>query len=432
MSGWYPHTNGHRTMRYMLQPHEPVLLKILKNNGYFVWWGGKNDLVPGQNGYGAFCDVKYEAPNTSGRPLRPDLHRWHEWRGEPGSDTYYSFYYGKIENESEEPYVYDRDWAMVEGAIDLINDYDGEKPLCIYLPLSFPHPPYAVEDPWFSMINREALPQRVHAPEDWKDKPSILAGLAKLHNMERWSEDRWTELRATYYGSCARVDHSFGMLVDALKEKNIYDDTALFFFSDHGDFTGDYGLVEKTENTFEDCLTRVPLIIKPPANVDIQPGVHDSLVELVDFPATVSALTGIALHYTHFGYSLLPIIAGKTDNHRDAVFCQGGRLHGEQHIIDSQDHSQQQQWHYWPRRSLQAREGPEHTKATMCRTERYKYVHRLYETDELYDLENDPSETRNRIHDPQYSDILATMKDRIMKFYLETSDVVPYQLDERN
>jgi len=34
--------------------------------------------------------------------------------------------------------------------------------------------------------------------------------------------------------------------------------------SDHGDFTGDYRLVEKTQNIFEDCLTRVPLIIKLP------------------------------------------------------------------------------------------------------------------------------------------------------------------------
>ena len=72
----------------------------------------------------------------------------------------------------------------------------------------------------------------------------------------------------------------------------MYDDTALFFFSDHGDFTGDYGLVEKTQNTFSDCLTRVPLIIKPPAGVPIRPGVRDALVELIDMPATVEALTG--------------------------------------------------------------------------------------------------------------------------------------------
>ena len=84
--------------------------------------------------------------------------------------------------------------------------------------------------------------------------------------------------------------HQFGLVVQALQEAGIYDDTAIFFFSDHGDFTGDYGLVEKTQNTFEDCLTRVPFIVKPPASVPIQPGVSQALVELIDFPATVEEL----------------------------------------------------------------------------------------------------------------------------------------------
>ncbi|MFP4376754.1 MAG: sulfatase-like hydrolase/transferase [Spirochaetales bacterium] len=50
MSGWYPHVLGHRTMFHMLHPErgQPNLLKILKEHGYTVWWGGKNDLVPGQ------------------------------------------------------------------------------------------------------------------------------------------------------------------------------------------------------------------------------------------------------------------------------------------------------------------------------------------------------------------------------------------------
>ena len=48
MTGWYPHTRGHRTMHHMLRmPDEVALLKTLKDAGYFVWWGGKNDLVQG-------------------------------------------------------------------------------------------------------------------------------------------------------------------------------------------------------------------------------------------------------------------------------------------------------------------------------------------------------------------------------------------------
>ncbi len=35
--------------------------------------------------------------------------------------------------------------------------------------------------------------------------------------------------------------------------------------------------------------------------------------------------------HTHFARSLLPVLAGETEEHRDAVVCEGGRLHGETH-----------------------------------------------------------------------------------------------------
>lgn len=430
MTGWYPHTRGHRTMFHMLQPHEPMLLRTLRQAGYHVWWGGKNDVIPAQYGYDDYCDVKYQPLDTEERPLRPDFHIYNDWRGEPGSDTYYSFYAGRIENPDGTPYIRDHDWAMVEGAIEQIYNRPSDKPLCIYLPLLFPHPPYGVEDPWYSAIDRDSLPQRTPAPDHWDGKPSILKGIYERQNMQTWTENQWTELRATYYAMCARTDHQFGMVLDALRDAGIYDDSAVFFFSDHGDFTGDYGLVEKTQNTFEDCLTRVPFVVKPPADVPIQPGIRDALVELIDFPATVEALTGINPEHTHFGRSLLPLIGGETDSHRDAVFCQGGRVHGETHCMEWESPGGED-FLYWPRLSLQRGEGPEHTKATMIRTQDYKYVHRLYESDELYDLRNDPAEQYNRIDDPASAAVRSELKERLLQFYLETSDVVPHRPDRR-
>jgi arylsulfatase A-like enzyme len=86
---------------------------------------------------------------------------------------------------------------------------------------------------------------------------------------------------------------------------------------------------------------------------------------------------------------------------------------------------------YWPRVSLQIREGPEHTKAVMCRTADTKYVRRLYEQDELYDLRADPGELNNRVDDPTLAGVLASLKDRLLTFYLETGDVVPHDTDRR-
>jgi len=428
MTGWYPHVRGHRTMYHMLRLGEPVLLKALKDDGYYVWWGGKNDLVPAQDGYDDYCHVKYW-------PARPPLPLWSgegPWRDAVAGDTHYSFYVGRIDTPTGESRYYDSDWANVLGAIDLIKAAPADRPLCIYLPLVYPHPPYAVEDPWYSGIERSALPARLPTPTGWEGKPSILKGIWERQRLGGWSEDRWAELRATYYGMCARVDHQFGLVLDALREAGLYDETAVFFFSDHGDFTGDYGLVEKTQNTFEDCLTRVPLLIKPPVGVPITPRITDALVELIDIPATVEVLAGIALRHTHFGRSLLPILAGETDEHRDAVFCEGGRLHGETQCMELESTSSQDPTGlYWPRLSLQQGEGLEHTKATMCRTRDYKYVRRLYESDELYDLRRDPAEVDNRINDPSLASIRSTLLDRLLTWYQETCDVVPRDTDRR-
>ena len=426
MTGWYPHVRGHRTMFHMLQPDEPVLLKILKDAGYFVFWGGKNDLVPRQNGFADYCDVKYEAQ----RELRPNLHRADEWRGDPDGDNYYSFFAGQLDTAPGEVY-YDNDWAMVDGAIDQIRNASPDQPLCIYLPLGYPHPPYGVEDPWFSQIDRGLIPPRYPTP-DWSKKPGLVAGIYERQGLQNWSEERFTELRAVYYGMCARVDAQFGKVVNALKERGIYEDSAIFFFSDHGDFTGDYGLVEKTQNTFEDCLTRVPLVVKPSADQPIQPGIRDNLVELIDFTATAYEWAGIDPGYDHFGRSLAPLIASATDQHRDAVFCEGGRRIGEEQAMEKDSPSfYDPEGLYWPRVQLQGSEDGEHSKATMCRTQDYKYVRRLYETDELYDLKDDPGELDNRIDDPAYADILAELRERMLTWYQTTCDVVPYKTDVR-
>ena len=429
MSGWYPHVRGHRIMHYMMRPDEPVLLGDLKEAGYFVWWGGKNDLIPADADLDKYCDVRYRPS----KPVRPGLHDRTEWRGDPGEDTYYSFFAGRLE-PCEEGVLADRDWANVHGAVERIRNHPPDRPLCVYLPLGYPHPPYGVEEPWYGMIDRDRLPDRIPTPEGWAGKPAALRAVAEAQGMTGWGEQRWTELRATYYGMCARVDHQFGLVIDALREAGMYDDTAILFFADHGDFTGDYGLVEKMQNTFEDCLSRVPLVVKPPSDVPVRPRVCDGLAELIDVPATVYELTGIEPRHWHFGRSLLPAVAGETEEHRDAVFCEGGRLLGEGHCREAQSvepYADPAESQYWPRLRTQLAEGPEHGKAVMCRTKRHKYVRRLYENDELYDLCMDPRELDNRSDDPALSDVRQALTERMLTWFVETADVVPFEQDER-
>ncbi|MFO7872000.1 MAG: sulfatase-like hydrolase/transferase [Kiritimatiellia bacterium] len=437
MSGWYPHVRGHRSMARMLhQPDDNNLLKLLKDNGYTVWWGGKNDLVPGQLGFEEYADVKYargygEILDPDVKPPEHPLYPPARREDCAGNGEFYSFYRGKIE-KGDAPYARDWDWANVEGAVDYIRNYKDEKPLCLFLAIAYPHPPYSVEDPWYSLIDRGKIPPRAPGPESCQGKCGFMKAYHDRIECGDWPEERWRELRGVYYGQCARVDHQFGMVVDALKEAGMYDDSAVFFFPDHGDFTGDYNLVEKHQICFEDCLTRVPFLIKPPAGVAVQPGTREAMVELIDFPATVENLTGLKLPHPHFGRSLLPVLAGGTDNHRDAVFCEGGRLEEETYVAYADMRKPPTpDGVYWPKVSLQQERLEFLGKAVMVRNRRYKLVKRLYEADELYDLERDPGELKNVYGKPEYEEARRDMEDRLLKYYLETSDVVPSGHDNR-
>ena len=67
----------------------------------------------------------------------------------------------------------------------------------------------------------------------------------------------------------------------------------------------------------------------------------------------------------------------------------------------------------------------------MCRTKEYKYVKRLYEGDELYDLVKDPQELNNLINDRAHAEIVSDLKERLLTWYQETCDVVPFSSDSR-
>jgi arylsulfatase A-like enzyme len=424
MTGWYPHVRGNRTMHYPLQPGDPCLLSELKAVGYEIWWGGKNDLVANPDAYKECVDIR-NRPEV----MHEDLHQDLSWRALVEGKPDRSFMAGKLEKHPGEEIYRDKDWAHVLEACDYLrNRNDTDKPFCLYLPLQYPHPPYGVEEPYFSAIDRGALPRRI-LPGSLGEKPRMMSRLREAFELEGRDEAFWDELRATYYGMCMRVDAQVGLVLQALRDAGLYDDTAFFFFSDHGDYTGDYGLVEKAQNLFEDCLTRVPFIMKPPLSWGSCRGVRKALVELVDFPATVYELAGIKPGYSHFGRSLLPLLAADGP-HREVVFCEGGRLAAEEHCKETGSDLAYDL--YAPRVGLQRGDDIANGKGLMCRTARYKLVTRLYEDDEFYDLEQDPGETRNLIRDPAYQGVIAGLVDLTRRFLLETADVVPHRHEARD
>ncbi len=427
-SGLYPHTRGHRTMSYLLREGEASIFSELKDAGYYVWMNARNDLVAGQvDGllerhaseiyYGGDC------PENPG-PVE-------DHRGAPGSKHFYSFYQGQL-GLDENGRNYGTDDEDVDAAIRAIRNKPKDQPLCLFLGLVNPHPPYQVEDPYYSAIDRNKLSKRVSARGD-SGKPIIEKMIREYQSTRDLTKKDWDEIRATYLGMCMKADALFAKLIEALKEAGEYDNSAIFFFADHGDYTGDHGIAEKAQNTFEDCLTNVPLLVKPPKDVPMKPGICDGMTELVDFYATAMDFAGVEPTHTQFGRSLKDMLEDHGIEHREYVFCEGGRLSQERHCDEYHDagHQGVQPYNpYWPRLFAQTNYVA-HGKGTMIRSKDYKYVSRLYESDEFYDLTIDPDEKVNRIKEPKYREIIAEMRMQMMKWYQETADVVPFDFDSR-
>ena len=429
LSGTYPHTTGHRTMHFLLNEDEPNILKVMKDAGYEVIWLGRNDIVTGLRTKEAYCDEYYNGIDdydTKGE-LSSMAKTAHGERGGVAKEFHkdmYSFYVGKLPDGTGG----NADVGCIKACIDYLNRKKREgndKPFFVYCTLMYPHPPYACCEPWYSSIDRNNLPPR----KPWcPDKPSMLVKTANKMDLHDWPEEKWNELRATYLAMTSKFDSQLGEVIQCLKDNGFYDNTSLFVFSDHGDYTGDYDIVEKVQNCFEDDLCNVPLIIKPAKQFACQPRITPALAELVDLSDTVSEMTGVELGYVQYGKSLLPVVAG-SDEHKDAVFCEGGRVHGDYPSMEIGHHDPRDV--YWPRISTQQEEGPEHTKATMIRMGNLKYTRRLYERDELYDLDKDPDELVNRIDDPAYAAAIRKMQDRMLTWYQETADWVPNRKDVR-
>jgi arylsulfatase A-like enzyme len=411
-TGWYPHVRGHRTMNHMLSPDEPFLLKQLKDQGYFVWWGGKNDVVRPEE-QNNVCSLRYKPERGTVSPAKP-----------PAMDVddrlFYSHYRGKV---ADQPVV-NNDDALVNGAIGFLRSNPPE-PFCICLTLHDPHVPFQVDEPYFSMYDRNSLPPILPQPAEGT-KSRHLTEIRDRMGLSRLEDADFKEILAVYYGMISKVDASLGRLTDVLKETGLWNDSAVFVFSDHGEYAGDYKMVEKSENAFDDDLTKVPLIVKYPARIPVpkRDKPVDALTELVDFYATVAELAELPERHTQFGKSLIPLSKGETTEHREQVFCEGGALADEPH---THYHRNSLDNVYWPRVSVQNDDVLAHGKCVMVRTKDWKYVKRLYEQDELYDLRNDPDELHNVIADPANRSVRRDMVARLARWYLETIDVVPFE-----
>jgi arylsulfatase A-like enzyme len=412
MTGWYPHVGGHRTLDYLLQPWEPNVLATLREAGYFVAW-------PGVRGDTFAPGVTQTSTDFFGYTVSPSLEALaasHEDRFPEGHRLRHAFHIGRLEGAAQ----LTPDEAAIRTAIELLEGPLPE-PFALVITLFAPHPPFAVEEPWYSLHDRSRMPAPIGPGNS---KPSFMKTWRDWAGLDRLEPADWAEIIATYYGMVSRLDDQFGRVQSALERIGGADHTVTFTHTDHGEYLGDFGLVEKWPSGLDDCLVRNPLIVAGPG---IEAGAEcSSLVEMIDLPATLCDFAGTTLDHPHFGRSLRPVLAEPARPHREAAYSEGGFR------LDEESQNERPEGHPYLLKGNLQHEQPELVgRAVALRTQDWTFVYRSQEQDELYDRHRDPRELVNLAAKPAHDATCRELREQVLGWLVETSDVIPRHQDAR-
>ena len=181
------------------------------------------------------------------------------------------------------------------------------------------------------------------------------------------------------------VDDGVGRILDALRAEGILDETVVIFTSDNGFFYGEHGLSLERRMPYEEAI-RTPLIVRFPGVADSGSRI-ERLVSSVDLAPTVLELTGTAIGAHVQGRSFVPLLMGDERGAREWVFVEFFTYENPFPWLVDMDYR-------------------------AIRTERYKYIHWMQHPDEaeLYDLQEDPYETRNLIDDPALAEVRTQLR----------------------
>ncbi|QMS85057.1 sulfatase-like hydrolase/transferase [Candidatus Xianfuyuplasma coldseepsis] len=406
-TGTYPHTNSHRSLAHLLQPNEPQLLEYLVSGGYRVNIIGKNDLLSQEliQKYVQDPEENRFKPSAFPTPKYPEDH-----------EKYYSFQYNTSNHG-----VYERDQYFVDRAKTWIHNHQ-ESPYFLFVPINLPHPGYFSNERTESMVSPHQIAHLKPIIRD--NKPLFHQGIRDTRNLELLDMNELKYIQATYYKMCLQVDDYLGQLREVLD-----DDTIFIFTSDHGDYQGHYGLVEKWPSSAEDDIIKVPLVMSGggiPLNQ-----VVTSPVELLDVMATILDYSDCEANHPHFSKTLRPLLHNPRVFHKEYVFTEGGYDTNEPYIFEGSPNANPRSI-YYPKGLLQQTNPDSVSRFVSIRSKNYKYVKRSQDLDELYDLQKDPDELMNVIEDENYKPILTTLKEALLTWYLRTSDVSPIKKDPRH
>jgi choline-sulfatase/uncharacterized sulfatase len=373
-----------------------------------------------------------------------DDHLLPEWHATGGGGQ------GLDARPSRLPYAHCVEHWVAAHAVDFLRTRPKDRPFFLWASFPRPHQVFTPSREFWDLYDEARLTLPPNADDSLADKPPHVRAMLRqregtwqwVFEPRDWAHGFRRALRG-YLACVTQVDHAAGEVLDALDALGLREDTLVVFSADHGGFAGDHGIVEKAPGVGFEAITRVPFIwsLRQSAgraaadgsrdstrSQRVAPGhVCDALVESVDFLPTVCRLAGLPAPAMCDGRDVTPLLAGGNEPVRDTSFTEN--VWSKRIRTD--------RWsfvHYQP--EMFARLLPAAGPAQDAGPEPPPVVDsgsgEGEGEGELYDLQADPWELRNRYHDPACAGIVHRLRRRVLEWLVGTqhpATMLPMPLD---
>ena len=298
-----------------------------------------------------------------------------------------------IEKHHRDPFI------LVVGFVEPHSPYNG--------PLNDEHPLDQVDlDLTATLPESENIPLRYRLMREWQQAEAALdRQRLPAQLFFGITPEEYRSIKQRYLGLITLVDQSIGAILGCLERFGLSGNTIVVHTSDHGDSLGAHRLFGK-EVMFEEAA-RVPLLIRLPdqkrGKVVLQPVSH------IDFVPTLLDLLGHPNHPQCAGKSLLPLI------NEEAVPPENVFLEW------APNRTKVKKGTSLARRPMIKRAVEESTRAVVS-FDGWKLCLRNKDLNELYNLSEDPLETRNLYENRQYAPVISRLSGEIHRWQESAND----------
>lgn len=365
-------------------------------------------------GYQTAFFGKWHMGDTGWDP-QPGFNHWEAFQGQ---GSYYNVELnvdGKIVKYDPDEYVAD---LLTRHAIDFIES-NKDKPFFVYLSHKSVHDEFIADKRYKGCYEGKEVPKPasfktpyygIHSlpSKDNNGKPETenWYGVGRTPDWVKAQRESWHGVdysyhgRTTYEEECRKycetlttMDDYIGDLFEYLRENGLDKSTLVIYMGDNGFQWGEHGLIDK--RNFYEASVRVPMLAYCPEL--IKPGtVVKELVQNIDIAPTIMEACDVKKAKQMRGRSFIPLLKGeKVDDWRKRIYYE----------------------YYWEY------DFPHTPTMFGVRTDKYKLIkyHGIWDTNELYDLENDPNEMNNLIAKPEHQEMVKGLLEDLYDWLEDTN-----------